>query len=246
MSKPASRALKPKDRALVTVASTLINPFLHTLAATIRVETVGEKSFLDALASDRRVILVGWHGEVVPYAVATRRIGMPPFTGMVSRSKDGEIAAQILSRVADFIPIRASSSRGGAQGILEFRHALRPGTSPEGLRMGGHALDGPRGPRHKAKPGIVMMARMTNALIVPTVTGISRRIILRKAWDRHRIPLPFSRIVVMYGAPLDFGSASPGSGDSDADANAGTDRIEESLAQLAEAHPLAAADYWIS
>ena len=64
------------------------------------------------------------------------------------------------------------------------------------------APDGPDGPTHEPKGGLVFIARKAGALIVPagafTTTGY--RI---PRWDRYVVPLPFSRIAVVLGEPLE-------------------------------------------
>jgi 1-acyl-sn-glycerol-3-phosphate acyltransferase len=62
--------------------------------------------------------------------------------------------------------------------------------------------DGPDGPSHEPKGGVVFIARKAGALIVPaaafTATGF--RI---PRWDRYVVPLPFSRITVVLEEPLE-------------------------------------------
>jgi len=62
--------------------------------------------------------------------------------------------------------------------------------------------DGPDGPSHEPKAGVAFIARKAGALIVPagafTATGF--RV---PRWDRYVVPLPFSRITVVLGEPLE-------------------------------------------
>jgi len=58
------------------------------------------------------------------------------------------------------------------------------------------------GPYRKIKPGIAEIARATNALVVPLVPVGHPSLTFR--WPKpFRFPLPFSSVVVQYGAPLD-------------------------------------------
>jgi lysophospholipid acyltransferase (LPLAT)-like uncharacterized protein len=50
---------------------------------------------------------------------------------------------------------------------------------------------------------VVDLARRTGATIVPCVIIASRRWILRRAWDRFQIPLPFCRLSMTFAPPLD-------------------------------------------
>ena len=58
--------------------------------------------------------------------------------------------------------------------------------------------DGPRGPAEVVKPGIVGLARLSGAAIVPVAVGASSEWRLG-SWDGFRIPRPFARCVVRFG-----------------------------------------------
>jgi lysophospholipid acyltransferase (LPLAT)-like uncharacterized protein len=51
------------------------------------------------------------------------------------------------------------------------------------------------------KPGIVALARLSGAAIVPLAVGASSEWRLR-SWDRFRIPRPFARCVARFGEPI--------------------------------------------
>jgi lysophospholipid acyltransferase (LPLAT)-like uncharacterized protein len=57
--------------------------------------------------------------------------------------------------------------------------------------------DGPRGPVYKLQPGIIKVAQMTGAPIVPVHTQCSAYWELR-SWDGFRIPKPFSTITATF------------------------------------------------
>jgi lysophospholipid acyltransferase (LPLAT)-like uncharacterized protein len=124
------------------------------------------------------------------------------FTILVSHSKDGEFVSRVLQCFGAHVT-RGSSSRGGAQALREIVRKVRGGY---------HAAltpDGPRGPRYHVQPGIVAVAQKTGAAIVP-VTYSARWKKVFRSWDAFLIPLPFSRIVVIYGQPIYVpASASP-------------------------------------
>ena len=61
--------------------------------------------------------------------------------------------------------------------------------------------DGPRGPRGTVKAGIVALARLSGAPIVPVALGASAEWRLR-SWDEFRIPKPFARCVLRFGDPM--------------------------------------------
>ena len=51
--------------------------------------------------------------------------------------------------------------------------------------------------------GAVSAARAAGAMLVPMGAGVSRGIVLGRAWDRFAIAWPFSRVTVRLGAPID-------------------------------------------
>jgi lysophospholipid acyltransferase (LPLAT)-like uncharacterized protein len=59
--------------------------------------------------------------------------------------------------------------------------------------------DGPRGPAERVQPGVVALAALTGAPVVPF--GFAARPARRlHSWDRFMVPLPFARAAVVFGA----------------------------------------------
>ena len=69
-------------------------------------------------------------------------------------------------------------------------------------------MDGPRGPARVVQPGVVQLARLTGAWILPITSSSSRPRFLG-SWDRYLLPLPFSRAVVAYGEPFAISAETP-------------------------------------
>ena len=59
-------------------------------------------------------------------------------------------------------------------------------------------VDGPRGPRHKVKPGAVFLALLAGSPVVPVRVVMERRWILWRAWDKFQVPWPFSRCTIVF------------------------------------------------
>jgi lysophospholipid acyltransferase (LPLAT)-like uncharacterized protein len=124
-----------------------------------------------------------WHRAVIPATWYFRGRGVAVMT---SRSFDGEYIARIIERFG-FIAVRGSSSRGGAGALLGMNRVLAGG------HIAAFTIDGPRGPRFMAKPGPVMLARMSGAPILCFYLAVERPWILR-SWDAMMIPRPFSKV----------------------------------------------------
>lgn len=60
--------------------------------------------------------------------------------------------------------------------------------------------DGPKGPARVFKPGVLVLARLTGAPVIPVGVGAHRAWTL-DSWDGFLVPKPFGRMDVRYGEP---------------------------------------------
>ncbi len=131
------------------------------------------------------LILCFWHRAIFPSTWAFRQQNIGVIT---SQSFDGEYIARIISAFG-YVPIRGSSSRGGARALLESRRILEAG------RTVAFTSDGPRGPLYVTKPGPVLLASKSGVPLVAFYIAVERAWLL-KSWDRFMIPKPFSRALL--------------------------------------------------
>lgn len=179
--------------AVTALAPRLASWALPLLGRTLRVRR--EEASVAALwASGTPVIYVVWHARLLmlPYLYRDRGLRV-----LISRSRDGEMIARLVRRFG-FVVVRGSSSRGGAEGLRALARALREGHSVIVVP------DGPRGPSETVKPGVVALARLTGAPVVPMALGASSEWRAR-SWDGFRVPKPFARCVVRFGDPVRVG-----------------------------------------
>jgi hypothetical protein len=165
------------------------------LGRTLRVEFIN-KAVEEELSRRGSTILAFWHGQLFFFAYYYRDRAIPV---MMSRSRDGEAVARV-TRSLGFLPVRGSSSRGGSEAFRALVRYLRQG------RPTGITPDGPRGPRGRVQPGVIHLAQVSGVPILPASFAASPRVVFR-SWDRFVLPLPFSRVVVAYGEPLEVGPA---------------------------------------
>jgi lysophospholipid acyltransferase (LPLAT)-like uncharacterized protein len=164
---------------------------LRALALTLRVRRE-EAAVRPLWAARASVIYAVWHGRLLllPYLYGHRGSRV-----LASRSRDGELVARWVRRFG-LEPVRGSSTRGGGEALRALARTLR---------SGGEVVvvpDGPRGPREVCKPGVIALARLTGAPIVPMALGASREWRLH-SWDEFRIPRPFARCVMRFGEPIE-------------------------------------------
>jgi lysophospholipid acyltransferase (LPLAT)-like uncharacterized protein len=176
------------ERWLLALVPLLLR--LHALSLRYRVE--GLEAVHELLAAGKPVLLASWHGRVLLLPFHLRGLLQ---TLMISRSRDGERIATICERIG-YSTVRGSSSRSGAQALLEVVGELKEN------RVVGHVVDGPRGPAGEIKPGLVAIAQRSGAAIVPIYATAARRW-EAPSWDRMQLAYPFSRVLVRYGPPVE-------------------------------------------
>jgi lysophospholipid acyltransferase (LPLAT)-like uncharacterized protein len=159
--------------------------------ATLKVEKLHEDRYRGLLKREVPILFALWHGRMYLSIQAHRRQGI---VTMASQSKDGEWIARWLE-ANGYVVVRGSSSRGGGQALREMVRHVRSG------RHAALTVDGPRGPARVVQPGVVQLARLTGAWILP-ITSSSASGKLFSSWDRFLLPRPFSRNVVAYGEPF--------------------------------------------
>ncbi|MBX3020498.1 MAG: DUF374 domain-containing protein [Bdellovibrionales bacterium] len=137
------------------------------------------------------MIFAHWHGDelcIVPlvthYRIAT----------MTSTSKDGALIDFVIRRLGGATS-RGSSTRGGVGALKGLVRLMG-----QGYRAS-MAVDGPKGPLHKVKPGVFELSRLARAKIVPMGACASNAIIFHKSWNKAHLPKPFSRLTVTFGEP---------------------------------------------
>ena len=110
---------------------------------------------------------------------------------MSSNSYDGEYMGRIIRKFG-FVAVKGSSSRNAVRALLGLRRALQEGWTVA------FSIDGPRGPRHKVKPGPVALARSSGVPLTMFHIAVERAWVLN-TWDRLVIPKPFSRVLMRFG-----------------------------------------------
>ena len=189
-SRPAMRAL-----------SWLIGAYIGFVYATSRWTLEGYEHVEEALKDGKGVILAFWHGRLL-MAAAIRRHSDARVFMLISAHRDGEIIAQGVSRFGvEFIrgsaanPKKPGKNKSGASAIAQMVAAL------EKNAIVGFTPDGPRGPGEKLKPGVIRLAQMSGAPIIPAAYSVSRGKRL-STWDRFLLAAPFSKGYYVAGAPI--------------------------------------------
>jgi len=113
---------------------------------------------------------------------------------MVSEHADGELIARTIHRLG-YTTVRGSSTRGGVKAFVQLLTQVKKGV------IGCILPDGPRGPRHYLKPGVVLLASRSQRPLLPVTFAAAKPIVL-KSWDRFTLWQPFNKLCAIYGEPI--------------------------------------------
>ena len=139
-----------------------------------------------------------WHEHLLSLTYTHRNRGA---TVLVSESADGEYISQTLHRLG-YGTVRGSSSRSAVRALLETAKLGRQGAT---LAI---TPDGPRGPRHRVQPGVLVIAQRAQIPIIP-ITSAAKSSKRLRSWDRFEVPWPFSRVKVWEGPPVRIDASVP-------------------------------------
>lgn len=178
----------------------LVGRYLAFALRTTRWTLDGEANLAPHAAGQPAVAAL-WH-ECLPLMPALwlriRRPGARVHV-LASRHKDGRLIGIVMRRFGVEV-VHGSSARDGRDkgGAASVRQLL------DVLAAGSHVVltpDGPRGPAHRAAPGVAQLAALSGVPVLPCAARTSRAWRL-PTWDRMFLPLPWGRGVLVVGSPI--------------------------------------------
>ena len=180
------------DRLLLTVVPRLAAAMISGLYRVMRIDYLGECYPRQLVESEKPAIYAFWHDQLL--MMVKGYLGDRNLKVLISASKDGELIARTMTAFG-YGAVRGSSNRGATEALKEMLRLARTSSS---LVI---TPDGPKGPRHVLKPGVVQVAKRSGRPIVPMTFACShgRRF---GSWDRFLLPYPWARGVYSYGEPI--------------------------------------------
>lgn len=192
MIRPGAVRRLLRNARLRQVACWVIHCYIRFVYLTTRWSVEGSEWPRRLRAEGQPFILAFWHGRLLMIPMAWRRLA--PMHMLISAHPDGRIIADAVSHFG-VDAIAGSTSRGGSAALRAMLKRLKKGDCV------GITPDGPRGPAMTASIGIVNLARLAQAPILPITFATSRRRLL-STWDRFYLPWPFGRGVFFWGEPI--------------------------------------------
>lgn len=184
-------SLKKTNQDLLRfLGNTLAGSLINLLIKTLTIDRKNCESF-DLISKDQNCIVAFWHGKMFLGWYLQKNKN---FSALVSRSKDGEVLANLLVKWG-YRVIRGSSHIGGKEALDIMVEQSNSGNS--------FAItpDGSKGPARKMKAGAAVLAKKCSQNLFLVGIGYKKKIVL-KSWDSFEIPLPFTKAAAVYSDPV--------------------------------------------
>lgn len=144
-----------------------------------------------ALENKHPFIIAHWHGDELAllqffsrYKIAT----------IVSTSQDGALMDNVV-RWMGGATTRGSSTRGGASALKGLFRLVRQGWNCS------FAVDGPKGPIYKAKPGVFEISKRLKVPIYCVGVHCEKAFRFPRSWNQTYLPRPFAKVVYSWHGP---------------------------------------------
>ncbi|MGA7616578.1 MAG: lysophospholipid acyltransferase family protein [Thermoanaerobaculia bacterium] len=185
--------MKKKFDAGLILIPRLASLFIRAVHLVLRVRHLDAGHIEELNRAGKRYIVSFWHGHIL-LIVYCRYVR--PMRALISQHRDGELIARTMGRFG-VDSSRGSSTRRGAGALREMISLATSGTNLA------FTPDGPRGPRRVVQKGVLLASQAGGIPIVPVIVVSEKKIQLR-SWDRFEIPKPLSRVLFVYGAPIEI------------------------------------------
>lgn len=174
--------------------------YIRLVFFTCKWKVLGKEIPESYLKAKKPFIVCFWHGRLGMLACAWTWKDRP-FRMLLSTHRDGQLIGRTVGYFG-ITSIAGSTQRGGTQALRELIKALHKGDTI------GITPDGPRGPSQIASLGVITLAKLAQADMIPISFSTSRNYRLQ-TWDQFHFPLPFGRGAFLWGNPI----SPPVSGD---------------------------------
>lgn len=182
-------------------ASASIAAYIRLVERTNDWRDIGLEHAQPLLDAPDGLIAAFWHQRILMSPLMRSRT-TKPVRMLISAHRDGDIIAGAVGGFGiEFIrgsaadPRKKYKEKGGAGALAHMLAALESGA------IVGVTPDGPRGPARRVQPGVVRLAQLSGAPILPVAYSISRGRFLG-TWDGFLLAAPFGRGCFVAGPPI--------------------------------------------
>lgn len=181
------------NAAAAAITGFAIATILMAWASTWRKDASELEKLERRLQEGERLVAVFWHGKY--FSLLPLAKGLPA-TIVTVGSFRGNVIAGICRRFG-YRPVQIE--RGAEIHALAHVEDELSGRSA----LAAIAVDGPLGPRHQPKAGAICICADLGYRLIPVSVNGAPKFVSAKRWDRHEIPLPFARVRIAVGEPID-------------------------------------------
>ena len=146
------------------------------------------------ISQNKPIIIAFWHGHLLMMNCAWNH--PTPFNMLISNHRDGKF----ITKVTQNFGILVTNGSTERQGFAAARQLIAKLKQGEAI---GITPDGPRGPREQISDGILQLARLAKADIIPMAYSSTNMRILN-TWDSFRLAFPFGKGVFIVGTPVAY------------------------------------------
>jgi lysophospholipid acyltransferase (LPLAT)-like uncharacterized protein len=194
----ATKALRSPSKKLlfpwlVPFAGWVVGWWLRLTLATCRCTWIETPAARALRLSGKPFIFVSFHGRQFALLEYVMTVPMVILTSLADLGRLESHFVQVMGADAEL----GSNTRGGAAALLKLKKHLGNG------RVVTISVDGPKGPHQQVKAGAVFLARKTGVPLIPVGAAFVPSVRLGWLWDQSYFPLPFSRVSVVVGDPIE-------------------------------------------
>lgn len=186
------------NNAIMRMEGRALAAYAILLMKTCRTDVKGWEYIADTLDDGPPCIFAGWHGQTHMYFPFVKDRLELSRLAMVVVADHREVVLSTFGRTigGQIYPISMEDTTlTAARRMIELTKALKAG------KFSYITPDGPDGPPRVAKEGVAFLATRVEARLIP-VGAYCRTCYRLKRWDRYALPLPFSRIRLVVGEPI--------------------------------------------
>lgn len=166
---------------------------------TAKIDVQGMGHVENLRAAELPLIASTWHGYTMHmFIFLKKRFPQEQFRVMIPDDWRGETLYQWLKKAGQ-IPVPMDLHNKGMDTARKFAQLVRTIKAEKSSTI--INPDGPGGPSHIPKPGVLYLASKVGAPIVP-VGAYTRHKYVVNRWDAYEVPLPFSHLSLVVGEPL--------------------------------------------
>ncbi|MDO4690269.1 MAG: lysophospholipid acyltransferase family protein [Fusobacterium sp.] len=165
---------------------------LKFLFFTLKVRVVNKAN----IDTNKAYIYAFWHNKLATPSIFFK--GLEKKVALSSPTKDGELISVPLEKLG-YTLVRGSSDKKSVSSTISLLKYLKKGYSM------GTPLDGPKGPKEKAKKGLLYLAQKSSIPLVTFGVAYEKKWIFKKTWDKFEMPKPFSKICIFIGEEIKIG-----------------------------------------